>query len=73
MIHTTTPVFQGATPNLARRKGGIAKKEKNAQGGQCNSLKYLDSDKKIQGKPSVFLGFPLRRLGRALLDLARFG
>jgi hypothetical protein len=70
MIHGTAPVFHGATPNLARRKGGIAKKEKNARGGQRKSLKALDSDKEIKGNQSVFLGFPLRRLGWTLLDLA---
>jgi hypothetical protein len=36
-------------------------------------LKTLNSAKQIKGNPSFFLGFPLPGLGRALLDLAKFG
>src|ERR1700728_690991 len=42
-------------------------------GGQRNPLKSLDSDKRIQGNPSLFLGFLLLRLCLALLSLAKFG
>jgi hypothetical protein len=43
---------------------------KNAPGGQRNSLKRLDSDKKIQGNPSFFSWICL---ARALPGLAAFG
>src|ERR1700683_2254303 len=41
--------------------------------GQRNSLKRLISDKEIQGNPSLFLCWILLGVGRALLDLAKFG
>jgi hypothetical protein len=46
---------------------------KKALGGQRKSLKRLDSDKEIQGNPSVFLGFIWLGLGWILLDLGEFG
>jgi hypothetical protein len=47
--------------------------KKKALGGQRKSLKRLDSDKRIQGNPSVFLGFVWLGLGWILLYLAKFG
>src|ERR1700685_1978693 len=41
--------------------------------GQRNPLKRLISDKEIQGNPSLFLCWILLGVGRALLDLAKFG
>src|ERR1700683_1266672 len=41
--------------------------------GQPNPLKRLISDKEIQGKPSLFLCWILLGVGRAFLDLAKFG
>jgi hypothetical protein len=42
-------------------------------GGPRNSLKRLNSDKDIQGKPSRFLGLFLCGLGPIWLDSAKFG
>jgi len=53
--------------------GTRASKRKKAPRGQRKSLKRLDSDKEIQGNPSVFLGFIWLGLGWILLDLAKFG
>ena len=56
-----------------RGKEGLGSKKKKAPGGQRKSLKRLDSEKGIQGNPSLFLGFPLLGLGLILLELAKFG
>jgi hypothetical protein len=77
MIDETAPVFPGGDPpqavrSPARRKDAIGEKQKKRPGGQRKPLKRLDSDKGIQGNPSLFLGASLARLGWALLDLAKF-
>jgi hypothetical protein len=44
-----------------------------APGGHDNPLKWLVSDKGIQGNPSLFLGKIWLGIGLAWLDLAKFG
>ena len=55
------------------RRGPREPRKKNRLGGQRKPLKRLDSDKRIQGNPSLFLGFISLSLGWILLDLAQFG
>jgi hypothetical protein len=70
-----------AKPSESAGMGAVGKvqipelgaKKKKCLGGQRNPLKRLDSDKRIQGNQSFFLGLSLARLGWALLDLAKFG
>jgi hypothetical protein len=62
-----TPLQFGAS----EREGGAENSFR--PGGPRKSLKRLNSDKEIQGKPSRFLGNSLRRLGPIWLNLVRFG
>ena len=55
-----------------------SEREKKAEnvstpGGRRKPLERLNSDKEIQGKPSLFLGLSLASLGPIWLNLVRFG
>src|SRR5277367_209759 len=61
-----------ASPGFGR-DGGPGSKRKKHLGGQRKSLKRLNSAKRIQGNPSLFLCWSLAGLWWILLDLAKFG
>src|SRR5271155_3917197 len=63
-----------ASARICRRSSVLLNGERGAEdisgpGGPRKSLKRLNSDKEIQGKPSRFLGLSLRGLGPAWLNL----